>query len=153
MPTTSSQQPVLLASSLGYLGLLPFIIPTALLVYDAAHTALWLHWLMTYAAVILSFVGALHWAFAMTLPNLNLKQTRWCFVWSIIPALVAWAALFLASFDGMLVMAAFFAGNFMQDAYLAKNVGMPSWYMRMRFHLSLVATSCLIIAAALTLYH
>lgn len=151
MQQPSPQQPAFFASTLGYLGLLPFVIPTLLLVYDGPHTALWLHFLMTYAAVILSFVGALHWAFAMTLADLTLNQKRWGFAWSIIPALVAWVALLIASFDGMLVMAAFFAGNFMQDAYLAKSVGMPSWYMRLRFHLSFVAASCLIIAAALTL--
>jgi hypothetical protein len=151
MTHNTEQHPTFLASSLGYLGLLPFILPTVLLVYDAPHTALWLHFLMTYAAVILSFVGALHWAFAMTLADLTFNQKRWGLLWSIIPALVAWLALFLASFDGMLVMAAFFAGNFMQDAYLAKVVGMPSWYMRLRFHLSFVAASCLILAAALIL--
>jgi hypothetical protein len=60
MQQSSSQQPVFFASTLGYLGLLPFVIPTLLLGFDAPHTALWLHFLMTYAAVILSFVGALH---------------------------------------------------------------------------------------------
>ena len=72
MAQPSFEEPTFFARSLGYLGLLPFVVPTLLLGYDAPHTALWLHFLMTYAAVILSFVGALHWAFAMTLADLTL---------------------------------------------------------------------------------
>lgn len=151
MTNTTSPIPSTFASTLGYLGLLPFIIPDILLVYDESHAALWLNILITYAAVILSFVGALHWAFAMTLPELSLRQKRWGFAWSIIPAMVAWVSLVVAGFDGLLIMAAFFVANFLQDYFVAKKAYLPYWYMRLRFHLSLVATSCLLIAAALTM--
>lgn len=151
MSNTTSPIPSTFASTLGYLGLLPFIIPDILLVYDESHAALWLDILITYAAVILSFVGALHWAFAMTLPELSLQQRRWGFAWSIIPAMVAWVSLVVAGFDGLLIMAVFFVANFLQDYFVAKNAYLPYWYMRLRFHLSLVATSCLLIAATLTM--
>jgi len=151
MNNASSPIPSQYASILGYLGLLPFIIPNILLVYDEGHAALWLNILITYAAVILSFVGALHWAFAMTLPELSLQQRRWGFAWSIIPAMVAWVSLVVAGFDGLLIMAAFFVANFMQDVFVSKNASLPNWYVRLRFHLSLVATSCLLIAASLTM--
>lgn len=151
MSNTTSPIPSTFASTLGYLGLLPFIVTDILLVYDEGHASLWLNILITYAAVILSFVGALHWAFAMTLPELSLQQRRWGFGWSIIPAMVAWVSLVVAGFDSLLIMAAFFVANFLQDYFVAKNAYLPYWYMRLRFHLSLVATSCLLIAATLTM--
>ena len=55
---------------LGYGGLLPFG-ALALLLLDGARSALWWPALLAYGAVILSFVGALHWGFAMVLPGLG----------------------------------------------------------------------------------
>jgi hypothetical protein len=65
--------------------------------------------------------------------------------------MVAWVSLVVAGFDGLLIMAAFFVANFMQDVFVSKNASLPNWYVRLRFHLSLVATSCLLIAASLTM--
>jgi hypothetical protein len=91
---------VLLPKILGYLGLLPFVIPTFFLFYDYHHLEMWRHFLITYAAVILSFVGALHWSFAMLLHDLSLNKQRWSFVWSVIPSIMAWVALFAPHFRG-----------------------------------------------------
>ena len=56
---------------LGYGGLLPFAALALLLVLGDVHRALWWQALLASGAVILSFVGALHWGFAMVLPGLG----------------------------------------------------------------------------------
>lgn len=46
---------------LGYGGLLPFLGLTALILFSAEHRAFFSMMMVGYGAVILSFVGALHW--------------------------------------------------------------------------------------------
>ena len=78
---------------LGYGGLLPFVGLAVLMAIDAQRQELWSRALIAYGAVILSFVGALHWAFAMVLPGLSSTQRRNRWIWSTVPALLAWPAL------------------------------------------------------------
>ena len=80
---------------LGYGGLLPFVMLTALLAVDVDGGAFFREALIGYGAVILSFVGALHWGFAMALPTLTAPQRTEAFVWSTVPALLAWPATWL----------------------------------------------------------
>lgn len=51
--------------------------------------------LLSYGAVILSFVGALHCGFAMAHPATAEQGVSGMYVWSIMPALVGWVALLI----------------------------------------------------------
>jgi hypothetical protein len=51
----------------------------ACLAWPALRATWWVPALLGYGAVILSFVGALHWGFAMTLPDMPLRQRHACF--------------------------------------------------------------------------
>ena len=51
--------------------------------------------LVAYGAVILAFVGALHWGIGMTLPAAGAGQRKLALAWSGAPALVAWLAIML----------------------------------------------------------
>ena len=51
---------------LGYGGLLPFVGLAALAGFDPHHLLAWSDALVGYGAVILSFIGALHWGVAMS---------------------------------------------------------------------------------------
>ena len=141
MKQTNSPSPPQL---LGYLGLLPFIVPSIFLLYDQTHSIIWHHLLMTYAAIILSFVAAMHWAFAMTLNSLSEKNSRWAYVWSVIVSLVAWAALSMPAWYAPLVLAMMFTLHLWQDIKLCCMTGLPNWYLPLRKKLSLVATVCLL---------
>jgi len=132
---------------LGYFGLVPIVVPTIAFMIEPHHGHLWLHLLLSYAAVILSFIGALHWSFAMTLKPLTQAQRRNAFIWSVIPALVAWLALSLYTFYALLLMSLFFVLAFLRDYGLSKLVELPSWYMQLRLQLTAVMTGCLVIAA------
>ena len=77
---------------LGYGGLLPFIATALGSVLDGSHAPFWLDAQIAYGAVILSFVGALHWGFAMLAADLDDAERDARYLWSVIPALLAWPA-------------------------------------------------------------
>lgn len=128
---------------LGYGGLLPFVVTLALLFIDPARATLWSDALTAYGAVILSFVGALHWGFAMTLPGLAPEATAQRFAWSVVPALLAWPALLLPSPWGNLLLIAGFLAHYWQDVRLARHAPLPRWYLPLRLRLSGIACACL----------
>ncbi len=134
---------------LGYFGLIPFIIPTVFLYFDDNHLDIWRHLLLSYGAVILSFVGALHWSFAMLLHELPINKKRWSFFWSVVPSLAAWISLSIPTFYGFILLAVFFAIALIRDNQLLGNVELPSWYMPLRRNLTLVAINCLLVGAYL----
>lgn len=132
---------------LGYGGLLPFVGLALASAIDAAHGPLWNDALLAYGAVILSFVGALHWAFAMLLPTLDARARRNAFIWSTLPALIAWPALlFSLSVGGPLLIAGFIA-HYLQDRRLARRAFLPAWYLPLRLRLTGVACLALGITA------
>lgn len=134
---------------LGYFGLIPFIIPTFFLYFDDNHLDIWRHLLLSYGAVILSFVGALHWSFAMLLHELPIDKKLRSFLWSIAPSLAAWVSLSIPTFYGFILLAVFFAVALIRDKQLLDNIALPCWYMPLRINLTVVALSCLLIAAYL----
>ena len=107
--------------------------------------------LVGYGAVILSFVGALHWGFAMTLQGLPAKQRQERLVWSVIPALIGWVGTLLPVPLGCLVLTFGFVGHLWQDRKLAQAV--PGWYLPMRVHLTAVASLCLLVSALAVSIH
>lgn len=139
----------LLPKVLGYLGLIPFIVPTFFLFYDYHHLDMWRHFLTTYAAVILSFLGALHWAYAMASYELSQPQKNGRFIWSVIPSIAAWIALSIPQLYSLSLLALFFVICLINDRALAKMTVLPDWFMTLRHNLTIVAAGCLMITALL----
>ena len=132
---------------LGYGGLIPFLSLTTASLLDRHHAAVWSDALYGYAAIILSFVGALHWGLAMGLPGLTDSQRSTRFIWSVVPALIAWPALlFSPPIAGPLLLAGFIA-HFLQDRRLSRQATLPDWYLPLRLRLSSVACICLVTGA------
>jgi hypothetical protein len=133
---------------LGYAGALPFV-GTALAPWvDPARAMLWEYALLTYGAVIVSFVGALHWGVAMSAARSgDGLDRRWSalYAWSVVPALLGWIALlshaFLARGTGwavaLLVLA--FVAHYVLDTRLPRLVTLPSWYLPLRLQLTTLA--------------
>lgn len=124
---------------LGYGGLLPFVVPALAVLLDQAHAPLWRAVLLAYGAVILSFVGALHWGFAMSLPRLVDSHRLAAFVWSVVPALMAWIAILLPYGLGAPLLIAGFVANYLRDRHLSVQVDLPAWYLPLRLRLSSLA--------------
>jgi len=131
---------------LGYGGLLPFLALAAAVLLrleeDLARAAL-----VGYGAVILSFVGALHWGFAMLLPGLDEAERTRLFAWSTVPALVAWPALLAPPPLAAFILMAGFVAHYLHDRRLARRADLPAWYLPLRLQLSSVACLSLVALA------
>lgn len=128
---------------LGYGGLLPFLVLTPASLLDHHHGAVWSDALYAYGAIILSFVGALHWGLAMSLPELSERQRSALFTWSVVPALIAWpAVLFSPPLAAPLLIIGLIA-HYLQDRRMARQATLPGWYLTLRLRLSSVACVCL----------
>ncbi len=134
-------------AGLGYGGLLPFALTALGTLLDPARRELWQQALLTYGAIILSFVGALHWAFAMGAGEE--RQARALYLWSVMPALAGWVALLLpllmprGAVAGAVLLIAAFGAHYLQDKRLARLHPMHGWYLPLRLRLSSVACLCL----------
>ena len=124
---------------LGYGGLLPFVGLALAIWVDQSHVSLWRDALINYSAVILSFVGALHWGFAMSQGGMTPNQRTKSFVWSVVPSLLGWVALSMTPKYATLLLVAGFLAHFWQDKRLVQLVNLPAWYLPLRLRLTLVA--------------
>ena len=136
-----------MVAALGYGGLLPFVALASASVLDADAMLRWQSALLSYGAVILSFIGALHWGFAISAGGLSDKQRNACFFWSVIPALLAWLTFFLVPIIASALLSAGFLAHYLQDWRLVRQADLPSWYLPLRLRLTVVACASLLAGA------
>gem|GEM_PF-5975963 len=84
-------------------------------------------WLLAYGAVILAFVGAIHWGLAMSADRPLAEP----FYASVLPALVGWIALLMPPLMGLPVLIAGFIAWRVWE-HRAAPVALPSWFRRLR---------------------
>lgn len=127
-----------IAALLGYGGLVPFVgcLAAAWAGVPAAFPAM--EAFVAYAAVILAFLGGIHWGMALA-PADDAFGLR--LVVGVLPPLVGWVALVLPSLPALVLLAAAFALILAWDRARGGR-GTPGWYLRLRTHLSLVAIAC-----------
>ena len=118
---------------LGWAGLVPFGL-AALGTHSGIDTLVPYGFLggTAYGAVILSFLGAVHWGLAMQ----NDRSPYW-YVWSITPALFGFASLLLLDVEMRIVaLIPLFALAWSVDRKAANHGLIPNWYMRLRSKLT-----------------
>ena len=132
------------ARLLGHLGLLPFVLGALLVwvVNPEAHPYATLA-LAGYAAVIVSFLGGIHWglAFRLSAPPASL------FVWGVVPSLVAWLAVLMPASAGLVVQGVMLVVCYLVDRRVYVQQGLAHW-LTLRFRLSMVASLCCFLGAA-----
>ena len=136
--------PTPLALRLGYAGLLPFVIGAALVwtVRPDAHPYV-VAALSAYAALIVSFLGGIHWGFAFR--RADAPPAR--FVWGVVPSLVAWVAVVMPAYAGLVLHGAMLVACYLVDRRVYPVEGAAHW-LTLRFRLSGVAAlSCFLGAA------
>ena len=102
--------------------------------------------LTTYAAVIISFIGAVHWGIALADDKLDSPTTNRLFVYSVIPSLLAWLVLLLPEQQALFSLAAIVAAAWVADRVLVFDLVTES-YAKLRSVLTLLVTGCLLLAA------
>jgi Protein of unknown function (DUF3429) len=128
-------------------GLVPFVaLSGAVWAAPEAYTPALLNWLSSYAAIIGSFLGAVHWGVALLHPAMT-EQDRGVFMtWSIVPALAGWFSLLMPMKTCLLMLIATYVIQFAADRQLASRFNVPDWYLRLRSGLTPVAVLCLALA-------
>lgn len=158
MPTTKSELPTIVRI-LGYAGLIPFIgLAFMVQLADSPNDLIALESLVAYGAVIVSFLGALHWGACFKTIGTS-TQNRWLdhsvWIWGIMPALIAWLAIHIFIPLALLLLAATLIVQRAIDqrtyAYYFENTQAANAFLRMRTHLTLVASVCLIWAGLTSL--
>ena len=141
---TSSQTPTVV-KILGYGGLIPFIGLALINFFKVIPTDIAQSGLLYYAAIILSFIAALHWGFAMFLQSLSESQRNIRYIWSVIPPLAVWFSILLDPTSFALILITGYLANLWQDILLKKIVAneIPQWYLPLRIQLTFVAVLCI----------
>ena len=131
---------------LGLAGALPFLALAAALFLAAPDLRpVALQAIAAYGAVILSFLGGIHWGLA-----LQAGRPSWSRLGpAVLPSLLGWAALLLAPVPGLLLLAAGFIAMALADHRTARAGAAPAWYPRLRWPLSgtVTASLCLSVLA------
>lgn len=148
MQTERAAVPVM-AAWLGGLGALPFVgLAVAVIGLDGLTRTVAIQALLGYGAVILSFLGGIHWGLAIA-PGAQPAEPglRVRLAWSVVPSLVGWAALLVTPVTGLFALAAAFAAMLGIDLRASRLGLAPAWYPKLRVPLTLTVVAALLAAA------
>ena len=156
---TDDPRDTALIRTLGYGGLIPFVVLAGLLWLVANEPQSWVAIaLVAYAGLIVSFLGGIHWGMgwlasqrdqqAQRIPRALHAQRRH-FLWGIVPSLLAWPGVLMPPFAGLAWLGFVLILCYLADRSLYARAGLQAW-LTLRFRLSSVAAlSCFIGAGAL----
>ena len=140
-----------LAILLGAAGLLPFVGGSlgALGPFTEETRRISMLGLSSYGAVILSFLGGVHWGLALEAGAAQPKRAQQLrFGLGVVPSLIGWGALLVTYTGlvktGLLILVAGFVALTIAEARAARAGLVPVAYMGLRWVLSLVVIVCLV---------
>ena len=99
----------------------------------------------SYSAIILSFLGGIHWGLIM--PQIFKTSGRNLLLISIIPPIVGWIALALDPMQCLWVLISAFVGEIIVDFLWCKREIIPRWYLKLRIPLTILV--CLSLLATM----
>ncbi len=140
----------LFAVLLGVAGLIPFVATSLGAVsLQGDWPRLSLLALQAYAAVILAFLGGVHWGVALEVGiNQSARTQRLRFGLGVTPSLIGWAGLVVTFVGlplvGLAIQAAGFIGLTIAEARGTHSGLIPRSYMALRWGLSIVVILCLV---------
>lgn len=131
------------ALALGLAGLLPFWgLALLVIVGDPEMKANVIRAQLTYGAVILSFLGGIHWGLAV----MHKSDATWRRLgWGVTPSLIAWGALFLPQLWGLGVLLTGFVAAAVIDYRIFAFAKVTSWFGLLRTILSAGAIFALLL--------
>jgi hypothetical protein len=105
---------------------------------------------VTYGAVMLSFLGALHWGMEIASYGGHKGYARLAL--GAAPMLIAWPTLGMQPMMALLLQWTGFTGLWLADAKATTAGWTPKWYSQYRFYLSILVGSCILGSVAGTSY-
>ncbi len=142
--TTTDHLIPLPALMLGAAGLIPFVGTAACLLVAPDFLGLGsglLHMaLVTYAALIASFLGGVRWGNVLAKPEHHQRE----FVLAVMPSLVAWLALATPRPYDLMMLIGIFLALGVSDIGLVLAGGAPRWYGKLRVGLTAIAVTSLL---------
>lgn len=134
--------------ALGLAGAIPFVALTLALLFLPPPLQLYADLgLRGYGAVILSFLGGVHWGAAIhDRPDIGAVDPLRLVI-SVVPSLVGWAALLLPALYGYPLLALSFAALYAVDRLAVRDGLFPPWYAPLRLLLTGIVVACLSAAA------
>lgn len=138
------------ANILGYSGTIPFISLAVILLLDASSTTpaasgpaasgLAASALHLYSAIILSFLGGLHWGRIACNPDIK-PSDKWFLIYSVIPSLMGWSSYLLSDIwqGAALMLIAGFIISYVIDIRFIRLGAWQSWMKPLRTNLTLIA--------------
>lgn len=125
---------------LGLGGLIPFAGATLVALGGGRFSGLAVDALLAYGAVILSFLGAVHWGLALADPG-DSAAARSRLTLGVLPSLIAWAALLAPIWIGFGILVAGFAATWVAEeaAHRLGRLGARYLWLRRGLTLAVVA--------------
>jgi hypothetical protein len=149
IPPISTNKTPPAAVWLGYAGLLPFFAGAILTLPLAGSYRAWgTILLIGYGAIILSFMGGIHWGTAM----MRNDMTKESLGKSVAPSLVALLAVIVGGSVGLMILSLGFAGLLAWDERETKIGHVPAWYPSLRRPLTALVAFSLITGAIASLF-
>lgn len=146
-------QDTALIRTLGHAGLLPFGCLALMLWLVNLDLQPWVAMaLAAYAALIVSFLGGIHWGIGWQAGHLQAPgkaahhAQRNHFLWGIVPSLLAWPGLLMPPFAGLAWLGFLLILCYLADRSLYTRAGLQAW-LTLRFRLSAVAALCCFMGA------
>ncbi|MEL0004060.1 MAG: DUF3429 domain-containing protein [Rhodospirillales bacterium] len=133
---------------LGGMGLIPFVSLAGIVVvgpesFEAdARSAL-----AAYGALILSFLGGAHWGYCIASTPRDAESNSIRLVASVMPAIVAWAALLSPVSITLYGLACGLTAMLAFDIWSVSRGWSPEWYPKIRWPLTICAVTAIIAAA------
>lgn len=126
------------------IGVAPFIaFSAALAMHVFPNTPVAASWLLTYAAIIISFLGGAHWGVAVLRRQEHRRMSNLLIAESVLPPLVAWGILLAGDmYAQLLVMTLLFTLIWAVDSLLYNNAVIPQWF----FDLSCIVTPIIVVS-------
>lgn len=102
--------------------------------------------LQAYAISIVTFVGALSWAWALAVPGLQPQQQRRLLVWSVVPSLLSTATVMLPNPMQWWALALVYLWALRMDVAHNAFLHWPKQWLRLRAQLTAGAVATLLLA-------
>ena len=132
-----------IALAWGWAGVIPFTALAGLTALAEPHIqAFALQILVPYSAIILTFMGGVHWGIIIS----RIQNGMYLYTTGIMPSLAAVLAILVPLDFAIAVLGVGFLALLLCDLWLVRTAVLPKWYGKLRIQLTLAVIVCLAVA-------